>query len=130
MRVILFDIDGTLIHSGGAGLAALQLAFAEAFGFTNTWEISLSGRTDRGIARELFEIHGLIASEENWLAFRDAYLKHLRSQLPQRSGAILPGVLRLIEELTRRENVAIGLLTGNVREGAQAKLEHYRLNHH
>ena len=54
MQVILFDIDGTLIHSGGAGLAALQLAFTEAFGFTKAWDISLSGRTDRGIARELF----------------------------------------------------------------------------
>ena len=77
-----------------------------------------------------FEIHGLATSEENWVLFRDAYLKHLRSQLPQRSGAILPGVSLLINELTRQEKVAMGLLTGNVRDGARAKLEHYRLDHH
>lgn len=130
MIVILFDIDGTLIHSGGAGLAALHCAVREEFGVDEPCHVSLSGRTDRGIARDLFQAHDVPQTEENWRRFRSCYLKHLRQQLPLRNGAVLPGVTSLVTALANRDGVTLGLLTGNVREGASIKLSHYQLQHH
>lgn len=130
MNVLLFDIDGTLIQTGGAGGTALMTAFAEEFSIADPQPVSFSGRTDRGIARELFERHGIEDTAENWERLRAAYLQRLGRYLPRHQGHVLPGVVALLESLSRRDHVALGLLTGNVREGARLKLEHYRLYHH
>lgn len=130
MRVFLFDIDGTLVSTGGAGKAALDEAFTTEFRIPQSHDVPLSGRTDRGIARNLFELHGLEDSEENWARFRAAYLRHLPQELPRRKGTVLPGVSAILNLLREREDVAIGLLTGNVPEGARIKLEHYGIYHH
>lgn len=130
MRVFLFDIDGTLVSTGGAGKAALDEAFTAEFNLKQSHDVPLSGRTDRGIARNLFELHGLPDSDENWHRFREAYLRHLPVELPRRKGTVLPGVAAILELLRSREDVAIGLLTGNVPEGARIKLEHYGLYQH
>lgn len=130
MSVLLFDIDGTLIHTGGAGMAALKEAFRQEFGVAEPAEVPVSGRTDRGIARNLFRAHDVADSEENWSRFRDRYLWHLEAQLPQRTGRILPGVTELLQALTGRSQVLVGLLTGNVRAGARLKLTHFSLMHH
>lgn len=130
MHVLLFDIDGTLINTGGSGLESLRLAFSDVFGSPPPAHIPTCGRTDRGIARDLFRARQVEDSQENWDRFRDAYLRHLRQQLPQRPGQVLPGVTDLLGRLAGRPDVALGLLTGNVAEGARLKLQHYGLDQH
>jgi phosphoglycolate phosphatase len=131
MRVILFDIDGTLVSTGGAGRMALERGMAGAFGVPPTSDgISLSGRTDRGIARDLFGAHGIAETEENWQRFRRAYLAALPGTLAERAGRVLPGVADLLSQLAGREDTAVGLLTGNIREGARLKLTYYQIFHH
>ncbi len=130
MHILFFDIDGTLINTGGSGLESLRLAFAEVFGCPPPDNIPTAGRTDRGIARDLFRGRRVADSDENWTRFRVAYLRHLCQQLPLRPGWVLPGVVHLLEGLAARRDVSLGLLTGNVAEGARLKLEHYGLVHH
>jgi phosphoglycolate phosphatase len=129
-QVLLFDIDGTLINTSGAGGAALNLALHDEFGISEPKKISLSGRTDRGIALELFEFHRIEPTESNWTKFRTAYLARLRDLLPHRQGIVLPGVRILLRRLATASQTAMGLLTGNVFEGARHKLEHFGLFEH
>jgi phosphoglycolate phosphatase-like HAD superfamily hydrolase len=129
-KVILFDIDGTLVNTGGAGRDALHTALAAEFAVTDPHRIDLSGRTDRGICRELFEAHEIEHTPENWERFQRAYLVGLAQHLAERQGFVLPGVRELIGKLEEQSGVAMGLLTGNVREGAKRKLLHYDLDQH
>jgi phosphoglycolate phosphatase-like HAD superfamily hydrolase len=126
MYVCLFDIDGTLLASGGAGKAAMEAALATEFGVTDVSQnVPFSGRTDRAIGRDLLRLHDLPATEENWRRFLARYLTNLPGYLARHNGRILPGIAALLERLAFREDVAVGLLTGNVREGARLKLGHY-----
>jgi phosphoglycolate phosphatase-like HAD superfamily hydrolase len=92
--------------------------------------ISFAGRTDRAITRDLFAKHGIEESPENWQRFLRAYLGHLPICLAERHGAVLPGIEALLAALSTRSDIVLGLLTGNVREGARHKLERYQLAHH
>jgi len=131
MHICLFDIDGTLIHSGGAGQGAFEVILAEQFGITNGCEgVPFSGRTDRAIMRQLFERHDIDNNEANWQRFRTAYLERLPHMLAEKPGRVLPGVVELLERLGERDDVLVGLLTGNIAEGARVKLSHYDLYHH
>jgi len=131
MPVCLFDIDGTLISSGGAGRAALEAAVLSEFGFDKlSAPLELSGRTDRAICRDLLCMHGIEASPANWLRLRAAYLHHLPTTLASHNGKVLPGIIALLEQLRTRDRVAVGLLTGNLRDGARLKLGHFDLFHH
>lgn len=127
MQIILFDIDGTLIHGGGAGGAAIYHGFSAAFGVPETGRVPLSGRTDRAIGRSLFELHGIEDSPENWRRLRAAYLERLPGYMASYPARVLPGVCELLEALSARDDTAMGLLTGNVRDGAQIKLGHFDL---
>src|SRR5438270_6215820 len=128
MHVCLFDIDGTLISSGGAGKAALEAALAEEFGLAPiTARLELSGRTDRSICRDLFRHHVLDETPENWQRLTAAYLRHLPRCLDGKGGRVLPGVAALLERLRVRDDVLLGLLTGNIRAGAEVKLGHFGL---
>lgn len=126
----MFDIDGTLIDASGAGGAALRRALLDEFGVAEPKPISLAGRTDRGIALEFFTHHQIEPSEANWRRFRSAYLSRLGDLLPQRPGKILPGVSALLQRLQGCAHSAVGLLTGNIEEGARRKLTHYGLAQH
>jgi phosphoglycolate phosphatase-like HAD superfamily hydrolase len=130
MVVLLFDIDGTLIQTGGAGGVALMSAFSDVFGVPDPREVPFSGRTDRGIAHSLFRAHGIEDSETNWQRLKEEYLRRLQLYLPQREGMVLPGIERLLGDLATYQDYAIGLLTGNILDGARLKLNHYRLWHH
>lgn len=130
MHVLLFDIDGTLISSGGAGSKALFRAVQNEFNLSDIVEFGLHGCTDRGIARDLFEQHSIEDNEENWSRFRDAYLLELPDSLKKIKGRVLPGVVELLSELSARDNCLLGLLTGNLQAGAHHKLTHYDLHHH
>jgi phosphoglycolate phosphatase-like HAD superfamily hydrolase len=130
MHVLFFDIDGTLINTKGSGLESLRKAFVEIFDRPAPEQISACGRTDRGIARDLFTAHSIADSLDNWAKFRDAYLRHLAEQLPLRDGCVLPGVANLLQCLSAREDIALGLLTGNVQQGARIKLQFFGLYDH
>jgi phosphoglycolate phosphatase-like HAD superfamily hydrolase len=129
MHICLFDIDGTLIASGGAGKAALEAALASEFGVDGLIEkLQLSGRTDRAIIRDLFRLHVIDETPENWRRLIDGYLGHLPACLARGSGRVLPGIAGLLDRLASREDVALGLLTGNLRAGARVKLGHFGLH--
>lgn len=128
MHVLLFDIDGTLISSGGAGSRALFRAVKEEFQLNGQTEFKIHGCTDRGIARDVFTNHNLTDDDTNWIRFRDAYLAELPETLATIPGRVLEGVVELLETLSQRNDCVLGLLTGNVKEGAKLKLEHYGLH--
>ncbi len=129
MHVCLFDIDGTLIHTRGAGMAALREGLRAAFGIADpTDQVAVHGRTDRGITRDLFRHHGIDDLPEHWERFREAYLRVLPQTLAARPGEVLPGIVRLLETLGARGDIAVGLLTGNTRAGARIKLAHFGLD--
>jgi phosphoglycolate phosphatase-like HAD superfamily hydrolase len=130
MLTLLFDIDGTLINTGGAGGTALIEAFCEDFGIEDPARVPFSGRTDRGIGTDLFEQHEIDDSQANWQRLRDGYIARLPIHLPQRNGRVLEGVLQLLERLQSDEAVAIGLLTGNLQDGARIKLSYFDLLKH
>jgi phosphoglycolate phosphatase len=129
-RLLLFDIDGTLIHSGGAGVHALKSAFKERFGIDDDLhDIEIAGMTDSGIVVSILNKHKIPATNENMSAFLDSYVHFLSLELPRRKGNLLPGVLELLERLKSRPHLVLALLTGNVSRGAQLKLEHYGVWH-
>lgn len=128
-KLLLFDIDGTLLASGGAGIRALEAAAIEQFGDGNLRGIEIAGRTDSLIARQVLARHGLDATPERITAFVDCYLTHLADLLPKVEGRLLPGVVQLLEALKAREDFILALLTGNVARGAELKLAHYGVWH-
>lgn len=129
--VCLFDIDGTLLSTGGAGQLAMERALAKVFGLSEIrGEILAAGRTDRAITTDLFRGHGLADDPRAWSEFVAEYFAQLRRTLVELQGQVLPGVMTLLETLSTREDVALGLLTGNFREGANLKLRHYQIDHH
>jgi phosphoglycolate phosphatase len=130
MNIVLFDIDGTLVASGGAGKLALETAFTEDFQTELRVQVPYSGRTDRAIVKELFEAHGVAHTPPNLQKLLAGYLRRLPDCLERMQGVVLPGVLNLLNDLRRRERVAVGLLTGNVRAGAKVKLGYFGLFEH
>lgn len=130
MHVCLFDIDGTLLASGGAGKAAVETALCEEFQVEIRGRVSYSGRTDRAIVRDLFEMHGVADNPANWQRLRDGYLRRLPDCLARHNGTILPGIQLLLDKLAEHPRVTLGLLTGNIRDGARIKLGHFGIDHH
>src|SRR5262249_58467197 len=93
-------------------------------------DVPYSGRTDRAIMRDLLRLHDLADRAENFQRLLDGYLRRLPESLHRHNGRVLPGISALLEQLRGMPDVALGLLTGNVRAGAQAKLGHYGLFEH
>ncbi len=125
-RLLLFDIDGTLITSGGAGEWALKDAMKERFGVEEDLQgILLAGATDAKIARELLAKHGIEASAENVAALLDEYLQHLAGRMSRHDGRLLPGIVPVLEALEKHPEAVLALLTGNLTRGAEIKLTHY-----
>lgn len=127
--LILWDIDGTLISSSGAGFRAMERAFEQQFGMKcDLSQIAWAGRTDTWITSEVLRHYDQPVTPENIHAYLLAYLTILPTELahgPQ--GEVLPGVLEILETLHRHEGVAQGLLTGNQKRGAESKLTHYNV---
>ena len=127
MWTVLFDIDGTLIRTQGVGMGALGQAIAEVYGHTETPEIPLHGRTDRGIITELFQLLNIDCNGD-YSDFLDTYCKMLKTSLKSNGGTVLPGVKEVLEQLKSRPNVALGILTGNAQKAAKIKLDHFGLS--
>jgi phosphoglycolate phosphatase-like HAD superfamily hydrolase len=130
-RLLLFDIDMTLLETGGAGIRALRTAFREVFSLPESHEIplDLAGATDSGIYREFVVARGLENSAPAMEEFFDVYHRHLEINLAVSSdGRALPGALELLEELRLHGRHHSSLLTGNTRRGAEAKLARFGLD--
>lgn len=130
--LILFDIDGTLLNTGGAGMAALRQGFARAFPeqAARMPELDLAGATDSGLVINIFHHAEISPSEANCEAFYLAYLHHLAENLPTFAGGLLPGITRLLESLDGLPGVTLGLLTGNIERGAKLKVDHFGIGHY
>jgi phosphoglycolate phosphatase-like HAD superfamily hydrolase len=126
--LVLWDIDGTLILSGNAGQRALVTALHRAFGIVGTLEdVEVAGRTDPWIARRVLAKFSLPDTPDNVARYLESYLTALPGELANPHAHVLPGVRELLSALAARGDVAQGLLTGNLRRGAEIKLSHHDL---
>jgi len=127
-RLLLFDIDGTLINSAGAGVQALRDVLHSQFGIADELDgIEVAGRTDAGIVHQILRKQQIEPNESNTTRFLNQYVELLANELPRRKGQILPGVRELLKRLQAKPNIVLALLTGNVKRVAKLKLEHYGL---
>ena len=130
-NILLFDIDGTLLSSAGAGKDALEKGMASKFGVKHIVDgLSLSGRTDKAIIHDLLKLHGIEHNDESYQRMMKAYLEHLPECLKNVQGKILPGIKQMLDELKSKGDCAVGLLTGNLRAGAKIKLSHFDIFDH
>lgn len=130
MKLILFDIDGTLVLTGGAGLRAMTRASQDVFGAGDGFDrVPMNGRTDAWIVAQLAACHGMACDPPALQQFRDTYVRHLSSEvhLPGPRKGVMPGVRPLLDVLSGRSDVFLGLLTGNFEPGARIKLEYFGL---
>jgi phosphoglycolate phosphatase-like HAD superfamily hydrolase len=127
VKLVLFDIDGTLLLSDGAGRRAIHRALREVFGGTGPADYHFDGKTDPQIVRELMQFAGhgdeRIDADMTRLLARYVDCLHEELAVPGHRPYTLPGVPRLLDALERESNVILGLLTGNLEVGAKAKLE-------
>ncbi|MGZ3457463.1 MAG: HAD family hydrolase [Archangium sp.] len=130
--VLLFDIDGTLVTTGGAGRRSMERAFEHLHGRRDACDsFSLSGMTDQAIVRKALELIGVLPSPEALSAVIDSYLAHLAEEVPRvddRDYRLHPGMREAVEAALAHPGVAVGLGTGNVRQGARIKLERVRIH--
>jgi phosphoglycolate phosphatase-like HAD superfamily hydrolase len=128
-RLLLWDIDGTLISPDAAGLRAIGRATAEQFEDGDLNVVEIAGRTDVGIARQILAKYGAPLTDDKVRSLLDLYVELLADELPRGTGHVLPGVLPLLEHAAKTADLTLGLLTGNLERGAKLKLEHYQLWH-
>jgi phosphoglycolate phosphatase-like HAD superfamily hydrolase len=124
-KLLLFDLDWTLIYTGGAGVRALDVAFEKIFQIPRAMKtVSPDGKTDPAICREMIRVHLNREPEEGEISrLCRGYLAQLALEIPTSPGyRILPGIPTLLEELASRPGVLMGLGTGNLEEGARIKL--------
>jgi phosphoglycolate phosphatase-like HAD superfamily hydrolase len=129
--LLLFDIDGTLVHTLGAGVRAMNLAFARLHGRGDALEsVPVAGRPDRAIVIDALQGIGVEPTDDRIRAVGHAYFEELPGELRKLSGngfGVLPGVSELLDWIDGRAHLVMGLLTGNFETGATIKLGHFDL---
>ena len=133
MKLVLFDIDATLISTGAAGADAMRDVFAELCGIPDGFAgIEMSGKTDAAIFREALIKHQLDEAVMPVDVFHERYVSCLRLTLQEahRPRRLMPGIPHLLEALAEQPDLVLGLLTGNFALGAQLKLESFGIWHY
>jgi phosphoglycolate phosphatase-like HAD superfamily hydrolase len=133
-KLVLFDIDGTLVLTGRAGLRAMNRACEEILGHRDALDgVPVAGRTDWIILHDALRKIGRDLDDDLFTRLRDRYLTYLREEIDRPAEgvkAVMPGIRVLLDELQARADVFLGLLTGNFEQGARIKLEHFGLWHY
>jgi phosphoglycolate phosphatase len=135
-KLLLWDIDGTLIVSGGAGARAMTRAFDKTWGVPDALaRVDVAGRTDSIILADALAHTGQVAEPGLVARFREIYCGYLREELSSGNGngrlkSELPGVRAILDTLAARPDVSLALLTGNYPESAEIKLRHFDLWHY
>lgn len=129
IRLVLFDIDGTLVHTGGAGVKAFAKVFQTEFNAHDHFEkLKFAGRTDVSLVREFFRYHNIAETPEHFERFFERYVFWLDYILGHSKTEACPGIWEFLGGLRQLRNVPLtGLLTGNIRLGAEIKLRHFDL---
>lgn len=134
MKVVLFDIDGTILWTDGAGRRAVYRALEEVYETQIPAGLEFDGKTDPQIIRELMELAGVEQTRihQHIDTAISRYVVELHQELASddHHGKTYPGIAELLDALEARDDVLLGLLTGNVRDGAMAKLAAVGLAHH
>jgi len=131
MKLLLFDIDGTLLHANGSGRTAIEQALADVFDQPiSTDTISFSGRTDPGIMRDILEANGIPPSASTIKRALAAYADVVLQAGNPGDVTLIPGAAPLLDRLAARSDVTLALLTGNLRATAFWKLEAVGLDRH
>ncbi len=128
--LVLFDVDGTLLLTGGAGVRAMTRAFEAVFGVPDAFQgIPMAGRTDQAILLEALARCGAERDGGRLEAFRNLYVAILGEEIqrPSPGRRMMPGVHPLLEALAARREVVVGLVTGNYADAARVKLAHFDL---
>lgn len=131
LTAVLFDIDGTLVDMRGAGRLSFVRALKTVFGWDDDIPyINFAGNTDLGVLLEVAKHHGVTLSEEDRRKFFRQVPRELEQTVKEVQLVIYPGVAELLERLSARNDVILGLVTGNVAESARIKLQQFNLHHH
>ena len=129
-KLLLWDIDGTILHTGKAGETALGRAMEKLYGINRGLQgLEIAGRTDKWIVEQLLGREGKGNGAEEIARFLDVYVELLAEELPLRNGGLHPGVLGILEAAHLRPELVQALLTGNIEKGARLKLTRYGVNH-
>ncbi len=121
-KLLLFDIDGTLIDTGRAGTRALDRVFLNHFSISDAFKgIRMAGKTDIQIIRECLRVHALPDGVDKINEVVRIYIDLLSEEIENPWRSVMPGVVELLETL-KTDGIPIGLLTGNIEEGARIKL--------
>jgi len=124
---VLWDIDNTLLYTGGAGGVAMARAFRDLYGIDDAFgKVEFSGRSDTAIFADVAREHGVADNPASEIPrFINAYLPHMEAALREIRGALMPGIESALTALAGRDDVVQGLGTGNFRRTGEAKLVHY-----
>lgn len=129
-RLLLFDIDGTLVNTGGAGVESLKTTVRNRFRTEDDLrDIEIAGKTDRAIIRDILREYQVDPTEENIASFAREYIDGLPLSLSHTHthGRVVPGIQPLLERLKSQPHIVLALLTGNLQQGARLKLQYYGL---
>jgi phosphoglycolate phosphatase len=128
--IVLWDIDNTLLYTGGAGSLGMKRAFEDLYGVADAFaKVEFTGRTDTAIFRDAARACGVNEDhlDVEQARFMARYIEHLAPALREVEGRLMPGIEAALDALDRERGVAQGLGTGNFRAGGELKLQHYRI---